>query len=124
MNLNIQLHLSLLESDFLNVKVKENVTYNYTEQFFSYWVPAIIELPNYALIPVPHSQNTKLQYRQKGDKNRRSTTRTVIAPLWGKNAHSRKSPTSCLQPPDSSEPAVLIPEWLGSFSGLKHGKIG
>ena len=40
----------------------------------------------------------------------------------GKNAHSRKSPTSCLQPPDSSEAAVLIPDWLGSLSGLEHGR--
>ncbi len=43
-----------------------------------------------------------------------SNETAVIAPLWGENTHSRKSPTSCLQPPNSV-PVVIVPDRLASY---------
>lgn len=52
--------------------------------FYNGFLP-LLNFPEHALLlSVPQSPNGELRYRQKGDKNRRSAARTVIAPLWGK----------------------------------------
>lgn len=80
----------------------------------------LLGFPN-SLSSVPQSD---LQCRHKRGRKQEEHCSYCYCTTVGKNAHSRKSPTSCLQPPDSSEAAVLIPDWSGSLSSLEHGHKG
>ncbi len=91
-----------------------------SEQFFimsscHYWTSQV----HSSLCSSKSEQGTTVQ-TERGQKQEERCSHCYCTTV-GKNAHSRKSPTSCLPPPDSSEPAVLIPDWLGSLSGLEHG---
>lgn len=65
---------------------------------------------------VPRSAKRR-EYKQRGDKNRRSVAHTIIAPVWGKMhiPGNLPLPASSLLTPAS---LLLIPDWLWSHSGL------